>query len=414
MGTVVRIENPPKEGDNSGGTARYQFRVEEWFSADAGGEVEVVSGRGGADCSIWFNAGTKYLVFAYRAKDGELWGTVCSNTRRVEDAAPLLAQLGAMRSGQPVARIYGRVRQVQEPYEGTYQPEFDKALGQVVLRFESPKKKVVVTTTADDGSFAVYDLPPGTYKISADLPANLELAQTILSSPPPPVQLDGGSCIERDIEALPTGRIRGRLLGSDGNPLWNTAVELFSAERYGKDARGWREFVDEEKKYFEFRHVAPGEYLLVFNEDNRLDTDAPYPRTFFPNGPDLVNAERIRIGTGDQLLHTDIQLSGGTAIRTIRIRVAFPVRGEPTSSYLLVKGSKGEDAFPSPLEENLYELKVFPDSQYLITAHTNFCDPETESQPLTFVGASAAPELTIVVPDTKCRELPPELKTKKK
>ena len=177
-----------------------------------------------------------------------------------------------MHNGQRVARVYGTVRQVQQPYNAAYQPDYDKTLPQVALRFESSKKKTV-TKTADDGSFAVYDLPPDTYKITADLPADVEIAQTILSDPPPPLQLTNDSCVERDIEVLPTGKIQGRLLGSDGKPLWNAPVELFSVERYEEDKPGWWEFVDDKKKYFEFDHVAPGDYILVFNKDEgtRLD-----------------------------------------------------------------------------------------------------------------------------------------------
>jgi hypothetical protein len=412
VGTVVSAENPPKEGDNRGGTARYHFQVEEWLSTDVRGDVDVLSGRGGADCSIWFETGVPYLVFAYRADNGELHTTICSNTQRVAHAGPLLAQLRAMHNHQSVARVYGTLRQVQQPYGGTYQANFDKPLPQVALHFESSKRRIVAKT-ADDGTFAVYDLPSGTYKITADLPTDLELAQTILSDPLPALKLDTDSCLERDLDALPTGKIHGRLLASDGKPLWNAAVELFAVDRYKEGERGWWEFADDKRKYFEFEHVAPGEYLLVFNADNRLDTDVPYPRTFFRNAPDLVRAEHIRVGSGDQLLHTDIQLTGGTITRKITIRVVFAGGGEPTSSYLSVKGSKGENAFPSPLEENLYELNALPDSEYTITAHTNFCDPETESPPLTFLAASAPPQLTITVPDTKCSELPEELKQRR-
>lgn len=413
VGAVVGVENPPKEGDNRGGTAHYHFRVQEWLTAGVDAEVEVSSGRGGADCSFWFETGVPYLVFAYQTDKGDLWATICSNTQRVSEAGPLLKQLEAMRSGQPVARVYGALRQIQQPYESTLQSGFDRPLGQVLLRFESTKKNAT-TKTAEDGSFAVYDLTPGTYKITADLPANLELAQTILSDPAPPFQLEPESCVQTDLEALPTGKIRGQLLGSDGKPLWNAAVELFSVDRYTDSNRGWWEFVDDKKKYFEFGHVAPGVYVLVFNNDNLLDTDVPYQRTFYRDAPDLIRAEHIRIGPGEQLLHTDIQLSGGTTTRKVKIRVVFERGGEPTSSYLSVKGSRGESAFPTPLEKNLYELNVLPDSQYSITAHTNFCDPETESQLVTVLGEGAPPELTITLPATKCGELPRELKTRKK
>lgn len=409
VGTVASVENPPKEGDHSGGTARYHFRVEEWLSPGEGAEVEVLSGRGGADCSFWFKTGVPYLVFAYRGDKGELFATVCSNTQPLTTAGPLLTQLRAMHNGQSAARVYGTLRKLQQPYNATYQPDFDKALPQVTLHFESSKIKVA-TKTQDDGSFAVYDLRPGTYKITADLPADLELAQTILSDPPRPLQLQTNSCVERDLEALPTAKIRGRLLGSDGKALWNASVELFSVDTYKEGTRGWWEFVDADKKYFEFDHVAPGEYLLVFNSNNRLDTDVPYPRTFFRDAPDSLRAERIRVGPGDQLLHTDIQLNRAAVTRKIRIHVVFVGGGEPTSSLLFAKGSKGEDAFPSALEENLYELNVLPDSEYTITAHTNFCDPETVSPPLIVLGASAPQELTITVPDTTCTELPQELK----
>jgi len=308
-----------------------------------------------------------------------------------------------------VARVYGTVWQTQQPYENAYQPNFDKPLGQVALHFVSPEKEITTTTT-DDGSFAVYEMPSGTYTVTADVPAGLEVAQTILSAPPPPLQLDADSCVKHDVEVLPTGRIRGQLLGSDGKPLWNAAVELYSADRYKQGERGWWEFADEKNKYFEFDHVAPGEYVLVFNSKNDLKTDVPYPRTFFRDASDAQHAEHIHLGSGDQLLHEDIQLSGGTVTRKIRVHVSFAAGSEPTSSTLFVEGSKGEEVYPSPVEENLYELNVLRDSEYTLSAQTLFCKPETTSTTLKFLGANAPPKLTITVPDTKCGELPPEVK----
>lgn len=404
VGTVIAVENPPKEGDNSGGTARYSFRVDERFSGDIGPEVEIFSGRGGADCSVWFETGVQYVVFPYRNEDNKLWAYVCSDTQRTEDAGPLLTQLRAMRDGKPVARAYGTLRQTQQPYDGTTQDGFDKPLGNTVLHFSSSKKSVTVKT-ASDGTFAIHDLTPGKYKITAELSSGLVLAQTILDDPLPPLEIDASSCVHTDIEALPTARIRGQLIG-DGRPRWGAAVELFSVDRYTPRQRGWWEFVDEKKKYFEFNHVAPGEYILVFNDQDRLDTDVPFPRTFFRNAPDLTRAEHITVAPGAQLLNEDIELTGGAPTRRLRIHVTFEGGGEPANSYLSVHASKGEQAFPSAIENNLYELNVLFDSKYTINAATLFCDPETASETLELDGASAAAELTITVPRTECKAPP--------
>src|SRR5579859_5558421 len=193
VGTVIAVENPPKEGDNSGGTARYRFRVDERFSGDIAPEVEIFSGRGGADCSVWFETGVQYVVFPYRNENNQLWAYVCSDTQKTEYAGPLLTQLRAMRDGKPVARVYGTLRQTQQPYDATTQDGFDKPLGNTVLRFKSPRKTTAVTTT-EGGTYAIYDLPDGKYNITADLPSNLVLGQTILDDPSPSIELDASSC----------------------------------------------------------------------------------------------------------------------------------------------------------------------------------------------------------------------------
>ena len=41
---------------------------------------------------------------------------------------------------------------------------------------------------------------------------------------------------------------------------------------------GWWNTQDEEKGHFEFQHVRPGQYIIVFHNSNRPDPDMPYPR----------------------------------------------------------------------------------------------------------------------------------------
>ena len=161
-GTVVSVENPPKEGDKRGGMARYHFRVEERLSPDVRGEVEVLSGRGGADCSFWFETGIPYLVFAYRGDNDELRASVCSNTRRVVDAGPLLAQLRAMHNGQSVGSglRYGPASTTAIRWTPTSQISTSRC--HKCCFISSHRRERKSRKTADDGSFAVYELPSGT------------------------------------------------------------------------------------------------------------------------------------------------------------------------------------------------------------------------------------------------------------
>src|SRR5690348_7646653 len=51
VGRVMEIENPPSERrEDQGGVSRYHFQVEERFSGVDTNEIDVYSGRGGADC----------------------------------------------------------------------------------------------------------------------------------------------------------------------------------------------------------------------------------------------------------------------------------------------------------------------------------------------------------------------------
>lgn len=402
LGTVTSVENPPDEHSPGGGVATYHFRVEEQLSGAYEPEAVVVSGRGGADCSVWFRQGVSYLVFAYRSDDGELRSNACSKTQPAEGAGALLAQLRAMREGKQVATIYGTLMRRQEPYASTDQPDFDQSLGKTAIKFQSSKRTYSATTDAD-GSYALYDVPPGTYKVSADLPDDLEIAQTILLQPVPPLELPLGACLEYDIDALPKGKIRGNVIGPDGKPVGNVSVELFLVERYKENKRGWWEFQKPENGYFEFLHVAPGDYYLVYNNDNSIDTDGPFPRTFYPDAPDLARATPIHLAPGQQLLHADIHVRGGQPTRKLTVRVTLEHGGWLKSSVISVKGTKGEGVFASEVDRNVYEMNLLLDSQYTITAQALSCKPDSRSKPLVVDGADKwVSDVTILLPDTEC------------
>ncbi len=73
------------------GAQRARFRVEESFRGPASSVVEIV-GRGiGGSCAYAFVHGTRYLVFARRARDGTWSAMFCDPTAPLDQAAEGLA-----------------------------------------------------------------------------------------------------------------------------------------------------------------------------------------------------------------------------------------------------------------------------------------------------------------------------------
>jgi hypothetical protein len=369
LGTVIDIENPADEtfGANQEGTSRYRFRVDENFNGVETNEVDIYSGRGGADCSYHFQRGESYFVTPYQNGE-QLAATVCSDTQHAADAGPLMSELRARRDGKPHASLYGVLRRTQQPYGWTALEGYDRPLPGITVELHGAEH-VFSAQTDQNGVYRFYGLPADTYHFAAELPANLEIAQTILSEPQPPVTLPENACYQQDIDALPTGRIRGRVVGPDGKPLKNADVALFRADRYKQEDMGWWEYQDEEKGYFEFQHVSPGKYVIVFHNSNRSDPDMPFPRTFYPAALDVKSATPIAIEEGQQVLNADIHVAGGPATRAVTVRVHWTEKPTPDDVFVSAQSSDGSLAFAERLSPGVFQITVFRGVRYSIYAH---------------------------------------------
>jgi hypothetical protein len=136
----------------------------------------------------------------------------------------------------------------------------------------------------------------------------MELAGPTLKGPPPPVNLVAGDCAEYNIVALPTGRIRGKVVGPEHIPMKCAEVELFRSDKYQDSPlfTEWRE-VQNQSGFFEFTHVSPGDYILVYNNEGPT-TGNSGPRCFYPGVPNIAEAQRIHIEDGRQLLTANIYI----------------------------------------------------------------------------------------------------------
>jgi hypothetical protein len=302
VGTVIDIENPPEErwGVDERGLSRYKFHVDENINGVDEKEVDIYSGRGSADCSYHFRLGQTYFVVPGKdPQDGKLRVTICGSTRLAATVAPLIAELRARRDAKPLASIEGELGTKQQPYASTFYAFYSRPLVGVTVELHDDDH-VQSTQTNSAGIYRFDDVAPGTYHLSAQLPHNFVMEQNSPSDPLPSIAIADLPCYVKVIHALPTSRIRGRVFDPHGAPLQNADVALFGRGRYKDAETGWWQVQTDKNGYYEFDHVTPGLFLVVFNNTNKSDATSPYPRTFYPSAPDFDTAVPITIGNDDQ------------------------------------------------------------------------------------------------------------------
>ena len=374
VGTVLDVTDVPQSKNKfeflTGRKVRIQ--VEEWFTASKGTVVEVFTGKGGGDCGINFKPGERYLVDASQWK-GRLSTGVCSRTQKALYAGALIRELRKSRAGEKVPALFGVLESA--PGYGSDVPN-DKApatLSGVRLTFRSEKTEVSAMTDAE-GVYELFDLPQGSYSVTADLPTNRALRNYEGSNDGPlPIQVNG-SCLQSDIQAFPTGKIYGSVFDEDGKPLYGAVMTMFPAgKQEAAEYSPWQspfETTGEKEGVFEFPNVAEGDYIAVFNPRNELnDPWTPYPKTYYPNSRSREGAIPVHVSDG-QSVRIDFHLAGGAPRRELHITVLNP-DGTPApeavseSEDLAVKS----DVLFRKLGSGQFALPIFIGHEYKIQAH---------------------------------------------
>lgn len=352
---------------------RYHFRIDEKFAGPDSAEIDVFAGGDDGDCGYQFKTGEQYIVFTQQEVDGKLFATICNGTRPASQGRALIPQLRAMRNGQRVASVFGVLRRSDPPFLA---PPDDPAdpLSRVALRLRSRDDRFS-TSTGPDGVYTFYDVHAGEYHFTANLPVRMELTQKTLTGGLPPFKIPNGACYEYDVDALPTGHIRGSVLGPDGKPLRLASVELYRAGQYADNRPGLWGFQGY-KGYFDFDHVGPGEYVLVYNRTNRMDPNSPFPRSFYPGSPTEDGSEPIVLKDGQQLLKVNVKLSDGYPTRPLKVHVRWE-HGRPPGSLTVMAKSDDGTANPAAekLADGLFEFPLLESVHYTISAWEDL-DPQ--------------------------------------
>jgi hypothetical protein len=372
LGTVTQVtEVPAAPGQTAAQSAtatpilRYQFRIDEKFAQADADQIDIYSGGDDGDCAFRFKQGDQYVVFAQRESQGRLFATQCNGTRPAAQAIALIPQLRAIRDGEHVASVFGVLRRADPPTLALpNDPEEPLVDVPITLRSRYDR---FTTTTGADGVYSVYDVHAGEYQITAALPEGTVLTHRGTVSGLASFKIPAGACYEFNVDALPTGTIEGTVLGPTGTPLSLASLELYRAGSYRPDRSGLWTFQGSTGTFL-FDHIGPGKYIIVYNRANRIDPNAPFPRTFYPGTESATEAKPIEITKDGQVVKVKFELEDGRPTRILRVHLEWKDGKLPGSVFVMAKADRGDNPAANLVGDGVYEFTLLKSAHYTISA----------------------------------------------
>jgi hypothetical protein len=208
--------------------------------------------------SDWLKPGRRYLIFATRSPNGELYAGLCGgpvvSSARIDGYRSWLASLSEPSTG---GRIFGSV--VVRPW-GDRDPSEWPAVSAAMVTARGP---VTVRTVADStGQFAFGGLPDGEYQVSVAAPTGRE---DVLLPKPISASLHGDhAAAALEFVTSVNGSIAGAVVDEQGTPVANTTLFLHAGPGADESARGRYGLVTTDARgAYVAQGVAPGHYLLT-------------------------------------------------------------------------------------------------------------------------------------------------------
>lgn len=367
----------------------FTFSVEEAFSGITAAEAEIATGLGDDDCGYPFVKGASYLVYAYRdERDDRLYTSACTRTNRVASATADLQYLRGLASAPRTVTIAGKVQR-HFSYGGNNTQSYVPMEG-ALLSVEGAGQTKEVRTDAS-GSFELTGLKPGSLKLKLHLPEELTAYKSER-----PLKFEVGGCTSEIFYVVDNGRISGRVLDAEGNPVSEVGVVILPTTGW---ASNWYAKTDQEGRY-NASSLPAGQYMVGINvrglprsvepvelpkdylcpncriivEMLRADEQAgAYPRMFYPGVFHTAKAERLLVSPGQELRDIDFRLpprSNESVIKGKVLRVdGTPVAGAQvryrdvtyedliTINYGMRANAQGEFSF-----------KVYRGGRYIVEA----------------------------------------------
>jgi Carboxypeptidase regulatory-like domain len=354
-GTVLKITEPER-GSESFPQRTVLLGVDRGYAGVSAKEIEIHTGRGGGDCGYPFQAGHRYLVYALpNPNDHVLRASICSPTKKIEDAGEDLAYLNNLQRLPKSSRIFGVVA---DPWKDR---DHGFAHTTVELIGVSGSQKVL---TDGAGRFDVSGLAAGRYRIHVAVPG-YTLGNGTRG---PEIDVHEGGCAAVQMWLSVDGRISGKVFDSEGRGVPRIRVDLLKPEdqfpSFGAetDATG----------RYEFGGVRSGKYRIAVNSTSGPSAEQPYAPAFYPDVHQFSKAALVTLGEAEH--REDLNLHLGPKLRQKEFpgRVYYPdgtAAGNANVVYRLVDSASATAV--QSAKDGSFRFTGFEGSLFQVTASSN-------------------------------------------
>src|SRR5688572_23212033 len=232
-------------------------------------------------------------------------------------------------------------------------------------------------TTAADGSFDVRGVKPGDYDVAAVAPGYIQryFGQTSDNMPEMPVRVAAGQSVTAiEVRLEPAGSVSGRIFSDSGDGVAGVEVELLRRRAYLPD--GTRPMAvafaqSEDMGTYRFRDVPAGEYYIRAYASRTLAPTREasvlsYTATFYPDAADVMLAQPVIVGGGQELTGLDFTLATARK-RTVSGRLVDPAGGSlATAMVSLWSISSAEDLRAPVAADGRFRISDVPAADYML------------------------------------------------
>lgn len=313
-----------------------RLAVQESFFGTEGKDEILVESEIGSSCGFPLQAGESYLIYASQSdNEVNLMTHMCSGTKSVSNAGEDLAYLRLNKNN--AATLGGKVGFGDW---GRLDASRLARYGVNTVRLTGGGK-LVDTKIGADGSYSFTDVAPGTYNITVILPDSLtlmekynpDLADELEIGDQSEIRVGSRGCVQEDFLLRENGRIAGRIVDENGEPVEGVKVNLIPVDQKGRRIPQEDECFDnrlclaslEDGRFF-FKGLKAGRYLVGVRLDDYVCNDcidAEFKKALYPGVADERLAKAVTVRTGDATTGIDFKLTRKFASQEVTGRVYF-------------------------------------------------------------------------------------------